>query len=86
MCSCNFTIPNKEYDIGSHTITFQSILNGEIRGSTTIDFSVIDRKSVYVIMVSLIKLLFLLLTFGKKYLCTFALYMMSVQIANYRPD
>ena len=29
-----------EYTVGAHNITFQSILNGEIRGSTTSSFVV----------------------------------------------
>ena len=38
MCSCAFRIANMEIDIGEHSITFQAILNGEVRGSTTSQF------------------------------------------------
>ena len=44
MCECSFRIPNMEYDVGEHDITFQAIVNGEIRGSTTTQFFVTDSK------------------------------------------
>ena len=46
MCYCTFRIPNMEYATGAHTITFQSILNGKIRGSTTSRFFVTDSKLI----------------------------------------
>ena len=46
MCYCAFRIPNMEYATGAHSITFQSILNGEIRGSTTSRFIVTDSKLI----------------------------------------
>ena len=45
-CYCTFRIPNMEYSIGTHSLTFQSILNGEIRGSTTAVFRVTDSKLI----------------------------------------
>ena len=36
-----------EYATGIHNITFQAMLNGEIRGSTTTNFIVTDRKLIY---------------------------------------
>ena len=33
-----------EYAIGTYTLTFQSILNGEVRGSTSTMFIVTDSK------------------------------------------
>ena len=45
-CYCIFRIPNMEYSIGIHNLTFQSILNGEIRGSTTAVFRVTDSKLI----------------------------------------
>ena len=44
MCYCTFRIANMEYAIGTHTLTFQSILNGEVRGSTSIRFLVKGSK------------------------------------------
>ena len=44
MCFCTLTIPNMEYGFGSHNITFQGVLNGQIRGSTTSRFLVTDSK------------------------------------------
>ena len=35
-----------EYAIGTHTLTFQSILNGEVRGSTSTMFIVTDSKLI----------------------------------------
>ena len=46
-CYCTFRIPNGEYRIGYHDLTFLSILNGEIRGSTTTPFIVTDGKHNY---------------------------------------
>ena len=46
MCYCIFRIPNMEYSIGTHTLTFQSILNGEVRGSTSTMFIVTDSKPI----------------------------------------
>ena len=43
---CVFIIRNMEYAIGTHNLTFQSILNGEIRGSTTTRFLVTDSKLI----------------------------------------
>ena len=70
MCYCTFRIPNMEYATGAHTITFQSILNGEIRGSTTSRFIVTDSKLIlsvtkhaYTITFVLISLIFLWLDF-----------------------
>ena len=44
MCECSFRIPNMEYSVGQHDITFQAIVNGEIRGSTTTQFFMTDSK------------------------------------------
>ena len=44
MCECSFRISNMEYIVGQHDITFQAIVNGEIRGSTTSQFFVTDSK------------------------------------------
>ena len=44
MCNCYFRIPNMEYSVGQHDITFQAIVNGEIRGSATTQFFVTDSK------------------------------------------
>ena len=44
MYKCSFRMPNNEYSIGQHDITFQAIVNGEIRGSTTSQFFVTDSK------------------------------------------
>ena len=46
MCYCTFRIANMEYAIGTHTLTFQSILNGEVRGSTSTMFIVTDSKLI----------------------------------------
>ena len=46
-CGCSFRIPNNEYSIGQHKVTFQAILNGEIRGSITTQFFVTDSKFTY---------------------------------------
>ena len=46
MCYCTFRIANMEYAIGPHTLTFQSILNGEVRGSTSTMFLVTDGKLI----------------------------------------
>ena len=35
-----------EYEIGTHTLTFQSILNGEVRGSTNTMFIVTNSKLI----------------------------------------
>ena len=49
MCSCAFKIANMEIDVGQHSITFQAILNGEVRGSTTLQFFVTDSKFICVL-------------------------------------
>ena len=46
MYYCTFRIANMEYAIGTHTLTFQSILNGEVRGSTSTMFLVTDSKLI----------------------------------------
>ena len=46
MCYCTFRIANMEYAIGTYTLTFQSILNGEIRGSTSTRFLVPNSKLI----------------------------------------
>ena len=46
MCYCTFRIANMEYSIGTHALTFQSILNGEVRGSTSTMFIVTDSKLI----------------------------------------
>ena len=46
MCYCVFRIANMEIDVGQHSITFQAILNGEVRGSTTSQFFVTDSKFI----------------------------------------
>ena len=43
-CYCTFKIPNGEYSIGRYNLTFLSILDGEIRGSTSTPFIVTDGK------------------------------------------
>ena len=45
-CYCTFRIPNIEYKVGSHNITFQAILNSEIRGSITTPFFVTNGKFI----------------------------------------
>ena len=45
-CYCTFRIPNMEYTAGTHSLTFQSMLNGEIRGSTTTRFVVTNGKLI----------------------------------------
>ena len=40
-----------EYATGIHNVTFQALLNGEIRGSTTSILIVTDRKLIYVLFV-----------------------------------
>ena len=49
MCYCAFRIANMEIDLGEHSITFQAILNGEVRGSTTSQFFVTDSKFICII-------------------------------------
>ena len=49
MCYCTFRIANMEYEIGTHTLTFQSILNGEVRGSTNTRILVTDSKLILTI-------------------------------------
>ena len=43
---CTFRIPNMEYTTGTHSLTFQLMLNGEIRGSTTTRFVVTNGKLI----------------------------------------
>ena len=63
MCYCTFRIPNMEYATGAHTITFQSILNGEIRGSTTSRFFVTDSKLILFVTTHHYAITFVLLIF-----------------------
>ena len=43
---CIFRIANMEYSIGTHTLTFLSILNGKVRGSTDSRFFLTDSKLI----------------------------------------
>ena len=46
MCYCTFRIANMEYENEIHTLTFQSILNSKVRGSTDSRFFLTDSKLI----------------------------------------